>query len=237
MTRRDGRESGRTASRADKLRGVYIGVVTANEGSGDRRYQVKLRFPWLPGGSDESHWARIAVPFAGADRGAYFLPDPDDQVLVVFEHGDIRRPIVVGALWSKKQPPPQKNSSGKNDVRVIKSRSGHRLIFDDKDGGERVVLADSTGENKIVLDSANDEVIVESARGDITIKAASGAARLHADGIKVATKGGFSAEGTKVQVATRGKLTARTSGTLALKGPPVQLNPDGYGGGGGGVGG
>ncbi len=209
-----------------KWRGAYIGLVTDRDGGAEHPYQVRLRFPWLPGDEDQSHWARIAVPMAGAERGAYFLPEVDDQVLVVFEHGDMRRPIVIGALWSKPDPPPVKNQSDENNYRVIKSRSGHRLIFDDSEGEERIVLVDGRGETKIVIHGARAEVTIDTRGGDINIRAPAGAVRLHADDIRIGANNSFSAQGnTKVQIATSGELTAVGSASLDLKGALVHLNP------------
>ena len=132
-------------------------------------YRVKVKYPWLTE-QEKTYWARIAVPMGGNERGTYFLPEVDDQVLVVFEHGDINRPIVIGALWSKKQEPVEINESGKNNTKLIKSRAGHRIIFDDKEGAEKITIVDKTKKNKIVLDSANKVVKIECA-GDIEVKA------------------------------------------------------------------
>src|ERR1043166_1065056 len=113
---------------SSKIRGVQLAIVVDNkDGEGNPGYRVKVKFPWLSE-QDTTFWARIAVPMAGADRGSYVLPESDDQVLVVFEHGDIDRPIVVGALWSKKQEPVENNQSGDNNTKLIKSRCGHRII-------------------------------------------------------------------------------------------------------------
>ena len=153
-----------TALRAAKLRGVHLAIVVENtEGDGNPGYRVKVKFPWL-NEQEKTYWARIAIPMGGEERGTYFLPEVDDQLLVVFEHGDINRPIVIGALWSKKQEPVEVNESGKNNTKLIKSRSGHRIIFDDKEGAEKVTIVDKTKKNKIVLDSANKLVKIESRR-------------------------------------------------------------------------
>ncbi|TMQ07041.1 MAG: hypothetical protein E6J91_36575 [Deltaproteobacteria bacterium] len=113
-----------------------------------------MKLPWL-NDQETTFWARIAVPMGGPDRGTYVLPEIEDQVLVVFEHGDINRPIVIGSLWSKKQEPVEVNQSGKNNTKLIKSRCGHRIIFDDKEGAEKITIVDNTEKNKIVLDSVN----------------------------------------------------------------------------------
>src|SRR6185312_2020453 len=99
----------------------------------------------------------------GKDRGAYFLPQVDDQLLVVFEHGDVDRPVIIGALWNNQQKPAENNDSGKNNTKLIKSRAGHRIIFSDKDGSETITIVDSTKKNKIILDSANKVIKIECA--------------------------------------------------------------------------
>src|SRR4051812_31769405 len=86
------------AERTGRIYGVVVGVVTNNqdkEGLG----RVKVKFPWLSD-ADESNWARIATPMAGASRGVFFLPEVDDEVLVVFEQGLVSRPYVLGGLWN-----------------------------------------------------------------------------------------------------------------------------------------
>src|SRR6478735_5381330 len=127
------------ALRASKLRGVHLAIVVDNkDGEGNPGYHVKVKFPWMSE-QETTYWARIAIPMGGADRGTYFLPEQDDQLLVVFENGDVNRPIVIGALWSHVQNPVETNQSGKNNVKLIKSRAGHRIIFDDKDGSEKLI--------------------------------------------------------------------------------------------------
>ena len=85
-----------------RITGVVIGIVT-NNNDPDRLGRVKVRFPWLSG-STESHWARVATPMAGNGRGLYFLPEVDDEVLVLFERGDVRFPFVIGALVERQGP-------------------------------------------------------------------------------------------------------------------------------------
>src|SRR6185295_11928909 len=115
-----------------RINGVVVGVVTNNQDP-DGMGRVKVKFPWLSD-QDESHWARVAAPMAGKERGFYFLPEVEDEVLVAFEHGDARFPYVLGALWNGKEGPPAKNDDGKNNIRVIKSRSGHIIRLTDEDG-------------------------------------------------------------------------------------------------------
>jgi uncharacterized protein involved in type VI secretion and phage assembly len=123
------------ASVGSRLFGVMVGIVTDNqdpEGLG----RVRVRFPWLSQ-DDASHWARIAVGMAGKDRGMFFLPEVDDEVLVAFEHGRPEYAYVLGALWNGKDTPPTANADGKNNLRMLRSRSGHEIVLDDTVGPRR----------------------------------------------------------------------------------------------------
>jgi uncharacterized protein involved in type VI secretion and phage assembly len=79
------------------MRGIHLAIVTDNkeDGKDNPGYRIKVKYPWLPE-SEQTFWARISVPMGGKVRGTYFLPEKADQVLVVFEHGLIDRPIIVG---------------------------------------------------------------------------------------------------------------------------------------------
>jgi uncharacterized protein involved in type VI secretion and phage assembly len=91
-----------------RINGVVIGVVTDNHHP-EGLYMVRVKFPWIRDSTDAgdaedflSAWARVSTPMSGNERGFMFLPEKDDEVLVAFEHGDIRRPFVVGCLFNGK---------------------------------------------------------------------------------------------------------------------------------------
>src|SRR6185295_13921638 len=184
------------ALRAGKIRGVQLAIVVANQdGEGNPGYRVKVKFPWL-NDQETTFWARIAVPMSGNERGTYVLPEIDDQLLVVFEHGDVGRPLVIGALWSKKQEPVEVNDSAKNNTKLIKSRCGHRIIFDDKQGAEKLIIVDKTKKNKVILDSVNKIVKIES-DGDIEVIAKTNVV-MHSNALKVGTSEGISGKGSSL---------------------------------------
>jgi len=128
------------------VKGVGIAVVTQNKDP-DGYGRVKLRYTWFDQ-PRESVWARVALPMAGNDRGFAMIPEVGDEVAVCFERGDLRFPIVIGALFGGKAKIPFSNSDGKNDLRVIKSRAGHHLSFND---GARKSLELSLKDGKKVL--------------------------------------------------------------------------------------
>lgn len=148
--------------------GVTIAVVT-NIKDEDGLGRVKVKFPWLTA-DDESPWARVMTPMAGNDRGFYFLPEVDDEVLVAFEHGDMSYPYILGALWNGKDKPPEKNDDGKNNKRIIKSRSGHMITLDDTKDKEQIIIEDKSGKNKITIDCEKDSMTIQVEK-DLTIEA------------------------------------------------------------------
>ncbi len=159
------------ANEPGRFFGVVVGIVTNNQDSGNMA-RVRVKFPWLSD-DNESWWARIAVPMAGSGRGTYFLPEVDDEVLVAFEHGDVRSPYVIGALWNGKDAPPTTNSDGQNNIRVIHSRSGHLIRLDDTNGAEKIEIIDKTGGNKITIQSSDNSMNLECT-GKMTLHATAG---------------------------------------------------------------
>jgi uncharacterized protein involved in type VI secretion and phage assembly len=202
------------ATRMSRISGVVIGVVTNNqdnEGLG----RVKVRFPWLSE-TDESQWARVAAPMAGKGRGLYFLPEVEDEVLVAFEHGDVRFPYVIGALWNGQEPPPASNDDGKNNLRLIKSRSGHTIRLNDEDGKETIEIIDKSEKNSIVFDTASNTITI-TADQDITLSAPQGTITLEAQKIEIA-----SSADAKLEAGAGLEVTA--SATMNLKGATVNIN-------------
>jgi uncharacterized protein involved in type VI secretion and phage assembly len=200
--------------RAGRIYGAVIGVVTNNQDP-DKLGRVKLKFPWLSD-VDESSWARVAAPMAGKERGAYFLPEVDDEVLVVFEHGDVRFPYVLGALWNGKDAPPVTNDDGKNNVRMIKSRSGHIVKLNDEDGKETIEIIDKSQKNSIVIDTSKNSVTITTDK-DITLSASKGAIKLDAQNVEI-----NSSSAMKVKVGSTMNIEA--SGTMTIKGQMVNIN-------------
>jgi uncharacterized protein involved in type VI secretion and phage assembly len=148
----------------DRVDGVTLGVVTdTNDPDGLGR--VKVRLPWLSQ-CIESAWARIAVPWAGRERGTYLLPEVDDEALVAFQHGDVRFPYVVGFLWSEQAPPPERSPAPGR--RVVRSRKGHRVVLDDGDGTSRLAVRTAKG-HELDLDDESGKVTLTTAGGKITV--------------------------------------------------------------------
>ena len=156
---------------SSKVFEALIGVVTDNKDP-SKLGRVKVKLPILSD-QDSTHWAPIVMSGAGKNRGWFFIPEPDDEVLVVFEHGDLNRPVVIGALWNGKDGPPGDNKNGKNDGRMIKSRAGSKVSFDDGPN-PNIVLEDGSGKGRITLDTKNNKITIEALEGDVCLQSPTG---------------------------------------------------------------
>jgi uncharacterized protein involved in type VI secretion and phage assembly len=139
----------------------------------DQQGRVKITLPWSPDASGQRYegWARIATMFAGKDRGSWFIPDVDDEVLVAFEHGDPRRPYVLGGLWNGRDAPPA-SMDGNNTKKVIRSRNGVKLTLDDQDGQESFKVETPGGQTVTLKDGPGTVTIEDSNGNSIKLEAA-----------------------------------------------------------------
>jgi uncharacterized protein involved in type VI secretion and phage assembly len=190
---------------------IVVGIVTRLDDD-DNIGRVKVRYPTME--DQESHWARMATLMAGPGRGAFFKPEPGDEVLCAFEHNDPRRPYVLGGLWSKTDAPPTDDGDQeKNNWRFFKSRSGHVIKLDDTSGSEKIELIDKDNKHVIAVDSAADSIRVESKSGNVEVTASGGKVTVSA---------------TTVEISASGDMTLSAGGTMTIKGSSaVDINPPG----------
>ena len=163
-------DQGERAVERNRLYGVYPALV-ADINDPDGQGRVKVRLPWLPDdGGGFSVWARLATLMAGANRGTWFIPDVDDEVLVAFEGGDPRRPYVVGALWNGQDTPPETmDGAGNNFIKSITSRNGVKITLDDNDGQEKMILETPGGQKLTMQDGPGKVEIVDSNGNSVTL--------------------------------------------------------------------
>ena len=135
----------------------------------DGQGRVKVQLPWSPDGTGPAYevWARLSTMMAGNNRGSWYIPDVDDEVLVAFEGGDPRRPYMLGMLWNGQDAPPEEmDSAGRNYLKVIRSRNDVKITLDDTDGQEQMILETPNGV-KITLDNTDavEQMILETPTG------------------------------------------------------------------------
>ena len=112
-------------------------VVSVQDPNNMNRIQVRVYN--MDGINDQNGpvWARVAVPFAGDNRGAFFIPDVGDEVLVMFLSGDSRFPVVLGGLWNGHDTAPDKFGGSGTSV--------DRWTITGKAGTKIAIIEDSTG--------------------------------------------------------------------------------------------
>ena len=140
-----------------RLAGLYRGIVTnVNDPEGLGRIRAKVHE--LLGDEAETNWASYCSPFGGEGAGWFFLPKTNDGVWIMFEAGDINRPVWCGYWFNKTDAPPD---GAAQDVRVLRSKSGHRIEFGDVDGSEFVRLKHQNG-STIEMDAGGNIVITDA---------------------------------------------------------------------------
>lgn len=155
--------------------GVYPALVT-DVVDPDQQGRVKVSLPWSPdtGSGSYEAWARLATMMGGNNRGTWFIPDKNDEVLVAFEGGNPRRPYVVGGLWNgQDKPPEQMDGSGQNNLKTILSRQGVRITLDDTTGSVKLRL-ETPGGQSIVLSDADHSILAQDSNGNSIKTDASG---------------------------------------------------------------
>jgi uncharacterized protein involved in type VI secretion and phage assembly len=155
--------------------------------------RIRITLPWSPDGDGGRYeaWARLTTLFAGKDRGSWFMPENGDEVLVVFEGGDVRRPFVVGALWNGQDSPPT-SADRRNVKKIIKSRNGVVITIEDQDGQEKLRL-ETPGGCSVTLQDGPGVIQVEDSNGN--------SVKLEAAGVTVTASAKVSINASQVEVS------------------------------------
>jgi phage baseplate assembly protein gpV len=198
-----------------KVFGVSIATVLNNIDCTNQA-RVMLMLPWLPG---YTPWARLSSPMAGMGRGTYFVPQIGDEVLVAFNHGDVREPYVLGTCWNTIDRPPALAPTDPVTKRKIRTPLGHELSFDE--ALQSVTLTSNTMSTvtldplKAQLSTPLASVTIDKA-GGVTIK---GATKITLDAPVIELKAG-----TLLSLRSSGAAMLKAAATLFLKGALVKIN-------------
>ena len=176
----------KTETGDNRIYGVVVGLVTNNY---DKAMpgRVCVQIPTRDSEANVLKWARVAMPSSGKSWGHYFLPEVGDQVLVVFEQGNIEKPYVIGCIpkdsnafltgavdeHNKYKKITTRHGSTitftdesgegadqgeKDKIQIITAQTGHRVELDNEH--KRILLSDKEGKNKIQMDTEKGEITV-----------------------------------------------------------------------------
>jgi uncharacterized protein involved in type VI secretion and phage assembly len=227
-----GASNGHASGGGAPINGVVVAIVTDNNDP-DNHARVKLKFPWLDD-NYESDWARVTQLGAGPNSGALFMPEVNDEVLVAFEHGDIRRPFVVGSLYNGQDTPNLGNglfNNGKVLRRGLISRKGHMFLFFDDDSDKGIALI-TAGGYKIAINEAKQEIHISSqgtitveSQKDMTLKSQGNLNLSAQQGITLQAQTDLKLQGQSSATLDGGpNLTVKSSGQTAISGSMVDVN-------------
>ncbi len=209
--------------------GLQVGVVTqlAEDPAGEHRIRVKVPIAGL---DEQGVWARVATLDAGAERGTFFRPEVDDEVVLGFFHGDPAQPVVLGMLHSSAKPPPSDlEATEDNHQKAYVSRSGITILFDD----DQAVLSVTTpGGNSLTLTDADSGIVLEDQNGNKLTMNSDGIEISSAQALKLVATTDLTGEGVNTEFKASAALKAEgtasaevtSSGTMTVQGSLVQIN-------------
>ncbi|HEX3630796.1 MAG TPA: phage baseplate assembly protein V, partial [Candidatus Dormibacteraeota bacterium] len=228
-----GASNGHASAGGAPFVGVMMAIVTDNNDPNNQA-RVKVKFPWLDD-NYESHWARVTQLGAGPDSGAVFLPEVNDEVLVAFEHGDVRRPYVIGSLYNG-QDKPKLGSGLINNGKVLRrgfiSRTGHQFIFFDDSSKTGIAIISSDNKYKISINLTTSEIHIASG-GKVHIESQQDMTLESKQNLKLSAQQGISLEAqTSLDLKAQqgatldggAQLEMKASGQTKLSGAMVDVN-------------
>ncbi len=175
-------------------RGNYLAEVVSVEDP-DRLSRVQIRLLSFDQvrEQDAEIWARVALPFAGDDRGAFMIPDVGDEVLVTFVNGDTRFPVVIGSLWNGNTAIPDQIGGNRVDRWSIKGKEGTRIAIEEESAASARVLITTPG-------GASAE-LTDSGTGKIEFKISGTTLTMDQQGVTIDTPMNLTVQATQVKIS------------------------------------
>ena len=211
-------EEEQETTKASKISGIVIGKVTSNKDE-ENCGRIKVTFEWLSD-ENETDWIRISNFMAGNDRGSMFVPEVGDEVICAFLHGDINRPICLGGIHGIENKSPAKTDDGKNNIKMIKTRCGHTITFNDEQAKESLAVKSKSGHTISFDDAPGQE--------KITIKDRSEKNFIEIDSVKksisISSELSLDLKAPKINIEASGMMNIKSSTMLKIEGLPIMLN-------------
>lgn len=183
------------------VNGLQIGIVGQFEEDPQKEFRVKVILPGIASNEQGAVWARLASPDAGKERGYFFRPEPGDEVVVGFLNDDPRQAIILGALYSSKNTPPQDllKLTKENRAKAIVTKKGTMIGF--TDDSKSSVFIKTPASNKILLDDEVQAIQITDQHGNSIKMSQAGIEIKSAKDMKIdAASGNVEIKGQKVDV-------------------------------------
>lgn len=207
------------------IRGLHIGIVTDIVDT--QEFRVRVKIPLIDG-EDQGAWAQVATLDAGKERGSYFRPEKEDEVIVGFINDDPRQPVILGMLHgSDKTSPvaPEKSNKEKGFV----TREKIKLMFNDED---KTVTIETPNKNTIVISDKEKSITLTDENKNKIVMDDKGISLTSDKDIMLEAKGDIKMEGKNVEIAAKSKFAAeaksgaelKSNASLTIKGTKVNIN-------------
>jgi len=200
----------------DRWYGLVTAVVTNNKDP-KKLGRVKVKYPWLDT-RIESDWIAVSAPGASGNVGFLSLPSVEDQVLIIFEHGDFGRPVIIGSIPTKEHTLDGLTEDGKTAVHTWRSASGHQITIEDSKTKNAVILKTEKG-HQIKLDDEGEKLTISTQGGsEIIIDDKTGKVTINSDGNLALNSQG------NIDVEAQGNLSLKAGGRVKVEGTRIDLN-------------
>jgi Rhs element Vgr protein len=195
------------------LQGLHIGTVTQleNDPTGDNRIQVRIP---IISNNDDGVWSRIALLDAGNNRGSFFMPEINDEVIVGFINNDPRQSVVLGMLNSSANPAPL-TASNQNDQKGFFTRSNIQILFDD---GKKNVLLQTPGGNQTFWDDNGQQIVIQDQNNNqIT---------MNQQGISIqdTNNNQITMDNSGISIQSQNDLTLQAQGDVKISGVNISIS-------------
>lgn len=201
------------------IQGLQIGIVTDLEDP-DGQNRIKLRLPVLDA-ADEGIWARLGTLDAGKERGSFFLPEIDDEVVVGFLDNDPRHAVILGMLHSAHHAAPL-TAANANPEKGYVSRSEIKLLINDE---KKTIGIETPAGNKILLTEEDTAIRIEDQNGNTLVLDQNGIKMESSKDINLSATGNYSisdSAGNSIRIDSGGVNIAGAS-KLVLQGAQIEI--------------
>jgi uncharacterized protein involved in type VI secretion and phage assembly len=199
--------------------GLQVGVVSSIEDP-KGEFRVLVKMPIL--GTEEAVWARLGVLDAGNKRGAYFMPEVGDEVIMGFIGNDARQAVILGSLHSSGKHPTPLSPKKENHEKGFVSRSGLRFLFNDDK--KSVIIETPEGNRLSITEKDKNKIKIEDKDGSIIEMTGEGITIESAGNLTLKAKKNIVIEGQKLSL--KGKISGSFDGgtSLKLSGGMIDIN-------------
>lgn len=209
------------------IKGLHAGIVTQLEGDPNGEDRILVKIPII-NNEEQGIWCRVASPDAGENRGIFFRPEIEDEVIIGFVNEDPNNAIVLGMLHSSGKPAPI-TASDDNHQKGIVTRSEMKVMFDDD---KKSIGIETPAGKKVTLDEDKGVIVIEDENSNVITIDSNGIKMESAGNIEIVASGDVKIEGTNVSLKAKAQFKAEgsagaemSSGAVAIvKGSIVQIN-------------